>query len=145
MALIIWSKERRALQEYTLQDLINAIFHQNFLAVYWILCAGVNPNQYYGVRSPLLHLAVLIGNPHIIKILIFHGAALDTEDEEGFTALEKAIIFKDLTIAKILLSAHSPVRELTIELAFTYELYDDLEDLIPTSDLEQYSSPKNSF
>ena len=63
-----------------------------------VLTSSVGP-----VKQTVIHLAVVIGTPDVLKLLLSFNAPLDVVDELGFTPAAYAIVRKSRTMLEILL------------------------------------------
>ncbi len=61
-------------------------------------------------KYPLLHFAVLSGDPRMVSALLDHKFPLDTKTSAGSTALEFAILVGKLEVAQVLLKAGADVK-----------------------------------
>lgn len=98
--------EARSKSEAT--PLVEAIGQGRLDIVKLLVDKGANVNAICDGSSPL-SLAVLMGNPEIVKILIDAKVDLEAKDQNGNTALLRALQEKNIAVIKLLLDANANI------------------------------------
>ncbi|XP_076325345.1 uncharacterized protein LOC143233242 isoform X2 [Tachypleus tridentatus] len=88
-----------------------ATVHEDVLLVkrlcYLMKCVGASIDMFNYLHQTSLHLAVIVGNQHLVEILLEEGASPKLRDRHGNTSLHLAVKYNQLECLRVLLNNRS--------------------------------------
>lgn len=88
-----------------------ATVHEDVLLVkrlcYLMKCVGASIDMFNHLHQTSLHLAVIVGNQHLVEILLEEGASPKLRDRHGNTSLHLAVKYNQLECLRVLLNNRS--------------------------------------
>jgi ankyrin repeat protein len=95
------------------ENLVQAVYQDNFESVKSQLQSGADinkPQDMWSEQASILHFAVRLNRPEMVRLLIEEGAAVNARDGDDLTPMHIASWYGNLEMVKLLVESGADIR-----------------------------------